>query len=232
MDNEFLHRTRLLLKEEGIHRLQQSWVAVIGLGGVGSYAAEAIARSGVGHMTIIDRDQVEVSNINRQLPALQSTLGRYKAEVIGERLLDINPSLKLDIRVEEYNPATSSSLLNPDLHFVVDAIDSLVAKIHLIVSCIDNRLPIISAMGAANRLDPLQLHIDDIKNTSNCPMARRVRRELRNNGIYQGVPVVYSTELPVKLENNSTKLGSVAYVPGCAGLLMASYVVNHLAGIK
>ncbi|MFY9121022.1 MAG: tRNA threonylcarbamoyladenosine dehydratase [Syntrophomonadaceae bacterium] len=225
----FLQRTSLLIGDSGIQRLQNASVIVIGLGGVGSYAAEALARNGIGHMTLVDRDQVEATNINRQLPALHSTIGRYKCEVMAERILDINPGIELRVLPMEYTSETADSILDQPYDYVLDAIDSLTDKIHLIKHSLEKGLPIISAMGAANRLDPLKFQITDISNTHTCPMARKVRRELRQFGIVSGVPVVYSTENPHNiLDDRSTRLGSVSFVPGTAGLAMAGYVINSI----
>lgn len=220
----------MLVGDSGIQRLQSASVAVIGLGGVGSYAAEGLARSGIGQLTLVDRDRVDESNINRQLPALYSTIGRYKCEVMGDRIQDINPQIDLRILAMEYSETTTANILDKHYDFVVDAIDSLPAKIHLIKSCLELGLPVISSMGAANRLDPLKFQIADIKKTHICPMARKVRRELRSLGIDTGVPVVFSTENPrqLQLKDAETRLGSAAFVTGTAGLIAASFVVNCL----
>lgn len=225
----FLQRTSLLIGEHGIQRLQNAFVIIIGLGGVGSYAAEALARGGIGHLTLVDRDRVEASNINRQLPALHSTLGRFKCEVMAERIRDINPNVELRALPVEFTPETAENILDHSYDFVVDAIDSLTNKIHLIEYCIKRGLPIISSMGAANRLDPLKFQITDIKNTHTCPMARKLRRELRQLGITSGVPVVYSTENPrIPQYHEATRLGSISFVPGTAGLAMAGFVINSI----
>lgn len=227
----FLQRTCLLVGESGIERLQKASVAVIGLGGVGSYAAEGLARAGIGHLTLVDRDRVEPSNINRQLPALHSTVGRYKCEVMAERINDINPGVDLRVLAIEYCSQTAEQILDKKYDFIVDAIDSLSDKIHLIRNCLERGLPIISSMGAANRLDPLKFEIADIRHTHICPMARKVRRELRQHGIHSGVPVVFSTETPhIPQANAETRLGSISFVPGTAGLAIAAYVVNSLLG--
>ena len=225
----FLQRTSLLIGDSGMQRLLKASVIVIGLGGVGSYAAEGLARSGIGHLTLVDRDRIEATNINRQLPALNSTIGRYKCEVMAERILDINPGIDLRVLAMEYTPGIAASILDQPSDFVLDAIDSLTDKIHLITHSLEKGLPIISSMGAANRLDPLKFQITDINNTHTCPMARKVRRELRQLGINSGVPVVYSTENPHKLQDKqSTRLGSVSFVPGTAGLAMAGFVINSI----
>jgi tRNA A37 threonylcarbamoyladenosine dehydratase len=229
---EFLQRTSLLIDQDGMRRLQKASIIVIGLGGVGSYAAEGLARSGIGHLTLVDRDRIEASNINRQLPALHSTIGQLKCQVMAERIRDINPNVDLRVLAFEYNANTANAIFNQPYDFVLDAIDSLPDKIHLINYCLEKGLPIISSMGAANRYDPLKFQITDIKNTHTCPMARKVRRELRQLGIVGGVPVVFSTEKPRTLPGDlSTRLGSLSFVPGTAGLAMAGYVVNRIGQV-
>lgn len=225
----YFARTELLIGKENMEKIKNASVAVIGLGGVGSYAAEAVARAGVGNITLVDYDIVVESNINRQLPALTSTLGKLKVEVMGNRIKDINPEVNLRIMPVPYNADTSSDILKKPVDYVIDAIDSLRDKIHLIKTCLMLNIPIISSMGTANRLDPQFLKIADISKTCICPMARRVRRELRKEGIFKGLPVVYSEEEPVKNGyNGETRLGSISYVPSVAGLFLASYVINSL----
>lgn len=226
MEHIFL-RTEALIGTEALDRLKQASVAVIGLGGVGSYAVESLARSGIGHITIVDYDQVEASNINRQLPALISTIGEYKVDVIEERLMDINPDLTICKFKCSYNSDNSEEILQGPLDYVVDAIDSWADKIHLITTCLTGRVNIISSMGTANRINPELLKIADISQTSVCPVARKVRKELRKNGIETGLKVVYSTENPLPAAG-ITRLGSIAFVPAVAGLLLASEVVKSI----
>lgn len=231
MENIF-QRTEKLIGKENIHILKNSTVAVIGLGGVGSYAVEALARAGVGHLIIVDPDLVEATNINRQLPALTSTIGEYKAEVIEKRLFDINPNIKITPYSISLNESNQSKILRGKIDYVVDAIDSITDKIQLIKYCVTHQIPIISAMGAANRLDPTLLKIDDIKNTTICPLAKKVRRELKSYGIEEGVMVVYSTEKPVITSySEGSRLGSISFVPSVAGLLLASVVIRSLVKI-
>lgn len=225
---EVLSRTAALLGDRGIRKLQQSSVAVIGLGGVGSYAVEAIARCGVGTIIIVDADRIEASNINRQLPALHSTLGQYKTDVVAARLQDINPSLKICKHTCRYNHQTSNQILTEKLDYVIDAIDSLPDKVHLIKSCLDKNIPLVSSMGAALRLDPGMLRVADIKDSQVCPMARRLRRKLHKENIYSGFKVVFSLEPPLKPADDNTELGSIVTVPATAGLLLASVVINDL----
>ncbi|MDD3878952.1 MAG: tRNA threonylcarbamoyladenosine dehydratase [Syntrophomonas sp.] len=229
MSERIFHRTELLIGQEAMRMLRDSCMVVIGLGGVGSYAAEAIARSGVGRIILCDPDRVEASNINRQLAALNSTLGELKTEVIGARLRDINPLLQLSKYPNRYCEESSTEILGQEIHFVLDAIDTLPDKIHLIKTCLYRKIPVISSMGTANRLAPLRLTIADIKGSSICPVARKLRRGLRRENILQGVPVVYSRETPVKTTySGETRLGSISFVPAAAGLLLASYAVKQL----
>ncbi len=226
---KIFQRTAKLLGQDNMELLKKSSVAIIGLGGVGSYAAEAICRSGVGNIMIVDADIVEETNLNRQLPALTSTIGQYKANVLYERLRDINPNLNIikhTVRINEYNQA---ELLAGHFDYVIDAIDTIADKLSLIQYCVNRKISIISSMGAANRLDPSKFKIDDIKNTSVCPLAKRVRKELRSRGINEGVKVVYSTEEPLKTSyEDDSRLGSIAFVPSSAGLLLASAVIRDL----
>lgn len=226
---EAFRRTEALLGSAGLKKLQNSSVAVIGLGGVGSYAAEAVARSGVGKVIIVDHDRIETSNINRQLPALHSTVGQYKTDVLAARLQDINPLLEIQKYTCSYNSDSSERILSDNLDYVIDAIDSLSDKIHLIKSCLQRKIPIISSMGAALRLDPGMLKIADIKDSSVCPMARRLRRELHKEHIYTGFKVVFSLEKPIKpVEGDPSELGSLIMVPASAGLLLVSEVIKDL----
>jgi tRNA A37 threonylcarbamoyladenosine dehydratase len=223
--DSFFQRTQLLTGKAGLEKLKVSRVTVVGLGGVGSHAAEALCRCGVGHISIVDPDRVEESNINRQLPALSSTIGQYKTEVMASRMLQINPDLDLDCFTCAYNEENSSTILGAGCDYIIDAIDSLPDKIHLIETCLSRDIPIISSMGTANRLNPLMLTIADIKDTKICPVARRIRRELRKKGINSGLKVVYSRELPLL---KGRELGSMIYVTATAGLLLAAHTVNSL----
>lgn len=227
-NDSYFQRTQLLLGKAGMDILQQSQITVVGVGGVGSYAAEALCRCGVGKITIIDPDRIENSNINRQIPALSSTIGRYKTEVMAQRLQQINPSLQIKQYPSSYNSENASIIGGETCNFVIDAIDSLKDKIHLIKTCLEQEIPIISSMGTANRLNPMMFKIADIKDTSMCPVARKVRRELRQYGIYSGLTVVYSQETPLR---NGAELGSIVYVTATAGLLLVAHVVNSILGL-
>ncbi|MBO8159306.1 tRNA threonylcarbamoyladenosine dehydratase [Thermosyntropha sp.] len=222
-------RTELLIGSENMQKLENATVAIIGLGGVGSYAAEAVARAGVGKIVLVDHDVVEESNINRQLPALSSTVGKLKVEVMQLRIKDINPEVNLKIFPLRYTSYTSRDILEKPLDYVIDAIDSLQDKVHLIKTCMEENIKVVSSMGAANRLNPQMLKIGDISETRICPVAKKVRHELRKSGILKGVTVVYSEEVPVKTDyNGETRLGSISYVPATAGLLLASCVINAI----
>ena len=214
---------------ENVEKFQKAWVGVIGLGGVGSFALEAIARSGVGHIVMVDKDQVDITNINRQLPALHSTVGRAKTDVLKERVLDINPHAEVIALQEVYTAETSEKLLQYPFDYIVDAIDSIPDKLHLIQTCYQKKIPFISSMGMANRKDPTQLQITDLSKTEICPLCKKLRYELRKRGIEKGIRVVYSRELPENALQDKRKLGSCSFVPSVAGLYLASEVITHLA---
>lgn len=224
-------RIEMLIGAEALNRLQKARVAVLGLGGVGSYVAEALVRSGVGTVRIIDKDVVDSSNANRQLPALTSTIGQSKVSVMAARLRDINPQCHLETYEGLYEAGHFTECLPGEWDYIVDAIDDLKAKIDLIGTCYEENIPLISAMGTGNKLNPSLLKISDISKTSVCPLARNVRRELRQRGITKGVEVVFSTELPQKKSEGYTP-ASMVFVPASAGLLMASWVVRKLISTK
>jgi tRNA threonylcarbamoyladenosine dehydratase len=248
-------RTELLIGPEGLERLKQSSVAVIGLGGVGAYAAEALCRAGIGRLTLVDFDDICLTNVNRQLHAMDGTVGKAKAQVMAERLRLINPQADIIPYKDFYAAENSDFLLSPGYDYVVDAIDHITSKLHLIGSCRERQLPIISSMGAAAKLDPTRVQVADISRTSTCRMARSVRKLLKKRGIATGVKVVFSTEeyrepavkdagckgdciCPNKdeqqfsCEHRRVILGSISYVPGIFGLTMAGVVVNDLLATK
>ncbi|HCR2231245.1 TPA: tRNA threonylcarbamoyladenosine dehydratase, partial [Clostridioides difficile] len=203
-------------------------------GGVGSFTVEALARAGVGNITIVDFDDVDITNINRQIPALHSTVGRYKVDVMEERILDINPNINIKKIRSLYNKDTSDEILTERYDYVVDAIDMVSSKIHLIETCEKKGLKIISSMGMGNKLDPTKIVVTDIHKTSTCPLAKVMRKELRDRGIKK-LKVVYSTEQPIELKKkvmNGRKVtpGSVSFVPSVGGLIIASVIVNELLG--
>lgn len=223
MTEEFL-RTEKLIGSENVKKLNNSKVIVFGVGGVGSYAAEAISRAGVGTVTIVDNDTVSLSNINRQLPALHSTVGKKKVDVMKKRILDINPWATVSA-IDEFFSAENAQQFNiPEYDYVLDCIDSVPSKIFLIKLASENNVPIISAMGTGNKLCPEKLEIADISETCYCPLARSVRTKLKKEGI-EHLTVVYSKELPVV---NEGVPASISFVPSAAGLLMASKVIKDL----
>lgn len=232
--NEAFSRTALLIGAEGVETLAAARVAIFGLGGVGSWVAEALARAGVGHFRLVDHDVVSVSNLNRQLVALTTTVGLPKVEVMRERILAINPGAEVEARVEFYKPGDPTGLLEGALSYVVDAIDSISSKLDLIARSKSLGLPVMSSMGAGNKLDPTRLEVADIAETSICPLARLVRRELRKRGI-ESVKVVYSREPPIHVaqEKSGSPVrrsvpGSISFVPSAAGLVIAAEVVRDL----
>lgn len=230
-------RTELLLGADRMERLAHSHVLVVGLGGVGAYAAEQICRAGIGRMTIVDADIVNESNINRQLPALHSTLGMPKAEVVARRLLDINPELELTVLNEFLRDERTEEILSEATYdFIVDAIDSLSPKVYLLFHAYNRKIPIVSSMGAGAKTDPSQVRIADISKTSNCALAKAVRKRLRGMGISKGIPAVFSTEMAnpdaiIEIDNEQCKrstAGTVSYMPAIFGCYLASYVINQL----
>ena len=220
-------RTAMLLGEDAMAVLAQKHVAVFGLGGVGSFCAEALARAGVGALTLVDDDTVAESNLNRQLVALHSTLGRPKAEVMAARIQEINPQCRLRVLAKRYTPETREEFFGQTLHYIADCIDSVACKTDLIATAISREIPVLSAMGTGNKLDPSQLVLTDLAKTSVCPLARVMRRELKKHGIVHH-QVIYSTELPIRVPG-ATVPGSVAWVPSCAGLMMAGHILRQLA---
>lgn len=225
-------RTEWMIGTQGLHKLDSAVVAVFGLGGVGAAAVEALARSGVGTLVIVDHDRVSLSNINRQLIALSSTVGRLKTEAAAERIRDINPNCRVISYPLFYQKDNDHQIFTQKIDYVVDAIDSVGAKLDLIERCYRNQIPIISAMGAGNKLDPSQFVTADISKTHTCPLARVIRAELRRRGITTGVKTVFSPERPVKIdqkkEHGRHVPGSIAFVPPAAGYLIASVVVRDL----
>ena len=214
-------RTLNLIGEDGLARLKASAVLIVGVGGVGSYAAEAVARAGVGSITIMDGDTVQPSNLNRQLVALTSTLGRNKAEVMAERIRDINPDAGVTALARFYEENDDLDITAFD--WVIDAIDSVLAKTALIKTAVEKDVNIVSAMGAAGKFDT-QFKVADISKTTTCPLAKVMRKRLREIGI-EHLPVVYSEEKPVPRDGD---LGTLSYVPGSAGLCLAGYVIKSI----
>lgn len=232
--NETFTRTELLIGEDGLERLRRAKVAVFGVGGVGGYAVEALARSGVGHFLLVDNDVVSESNLNRQIIALRSTIGKYKTQVMKERIADICPETEVETRECFFLPENADEFSFADYDYVVDAIDTVSGKIALAECCQKAGTSLISAMGAGNKMDPTKFQVTDIYRTQACPLARVMRRELKKRGI-PGLKVVYSTEEAMTpkrqvLASDGRKVtpGSMAFVPGAAGLILASEVVKDL----
>ncbi len=233
----WLERTELLIGKEKIDKLQKSNVLIVGLGGVGAYAAEQICRAGVGAMTIIDADVVQESNLNRQLVALRSNLQKPKAEILSARLLDINPNLKLKAIAEFVrDDRTEEILLAEKYDFVVDAIDTLTPKLNLIVKTLRNNLRIVSSMGAGGKLDPTKVQIADISKSYNDGLARMIRKRLHKQQIYSGFQVVFSPEDIDKSKillledelNKKSAVGTISFMPAVFGIFIASVVINSL----
>jgi len=236
MSEEWLSRTNLLLGEEKLNILKNSHVLIVGLGGVGAYAAEQICRAGVGKMTIVDGDTIDTSNINRQLPATTSNVNKDKAEVMGARLLDINPNLDLNIKNEYLREERIGEVLVESKYdYVVDAIDTLAPKIFLIYRSLQNNLKIVSAMGAGGKTDPSKIQIADISETYNCKLARMLRKKLHKLDVYKGVQVVFSPEDVSKdavildeSRNKKSNVGTISYMPPLFGCFISSVVIKGL----
>lgn len=244
-------RTELVIGPEGLEKLNKSTVCVLGMGGVGSYAVEALARTGIGKLILVDKDVVDITNINRQIPALTHTVGQSKTQVMKERILQINPDCEVITLDMFFREDTQEEIFahNPD--YVVDAIDTITSKIQLIVECKRRNIPFVSSMGAANKIDPTRFSVADISKTSVDPIAKIIRRKLKEYGITKGVRVVFSTEPPMKPREDvrqeivspevesgqaprKAKMppASIAFVPSVAGLILASVVVRDLLGIE
>ena len=235
-------RTEMLLGQESLEKLKNAHVAVVGVGGVGGYVAEALARSGVGKFDLIDNDTVALSNINRQIIALHSTIGQYKVDVMKERILDINPEAEVTVHKCFFLPENAGEFDFSKYTYIIDAIDTVTAKLELIVRADGAGVPIISSMGTGNKLDPVRLEVADIYKTEVCPLARVMRTELKKRGIKK-LKVVYSKEQPVKRGKNEDRQitsensgrikdvpGSIAFVPSVAGLIIAGQVILDIKG--
>ena len=231
MENQFT-RTEMMLGEDAVQRLSSSRVAVFGVGGVGGFAVEALARAGVGELHLFDSDRVSITNINRQIIALHSTVGRLKTELMCERIADINPGAKTFSYPIFYGEDTARGVDLSKFDYVVDAIDSVRSKILLICEAKAAGVPIISSMGAGNKLDPTRFEVADIYKTSVCPLARVVRTELKKRGV-DSLKTVYSKEPPVLKRNDGERApGSLSFVPSVAGLIIAGEVIKDITGIN
>lgn len=238
--NDWLARTDLIMGSDGLKKLKASNVIVVGLGGVGAYAAEMICRAGVGSMTIVDGDTVHTSNRNRQLPALKSTEGLSKAVVMGNRLKDINPEINLKVIKEYLKDEGIVEVLNEKYDYVVDAIDTLSPKIFLIYHSLQRQYPVVSSMGAGGKFDPTMIRISDISETTDCSLARILRKRLHRLGIREGFTAIYSPEqidkskvVPTPGEQNKASIvGTISYMPAAFGIACASVVIRELTGIS
>ena len=231
MEEKWNSRTELLIGKEGIEKLQNAKVAIYGVGGVGSFVAEGLARSGIGHMVLIDNDVVSISNLNRQIHANIETIGKKKVEVMKERILKINPNAKINTYMADEIENGEESIIDSTFSYIIDAVDTVSTKLKLIERASKLNVPIISAMGAGNKLDPTRFEVTDIYKTSVCPLAKVMRKELKNRGIKK-LKVVYSKEQPIKHETNEMYEkrvpGSIAFVPSVVGLIIASEVIKDI----
>ena len=225
MDSRF-EREALLIGQDNLSRLARSKILLFGVGGVGGYTAECLARAGVGHLTIVDADKVDITNINRQILALDSTVGKYKVDVCKDRLKDINPDIEVITKCLFYLPETSGEFDFADYDYIADCIDTVAAKIDIICQAKIAGTPVISAMGAAGKLDPARFCVSDISKTSYCPLAKVMRRELRKKGI-DHVKTVYSPESPLPPEEGR-RPGTLSFVPAACGITLAGEIINDL----
>lgn len=230
MEESAFCRTKYLIGEDGLEKLKNAKVAVFGVGGVGSYVVEALARAGVGNLVLTDKDQVSISNINRQLVATHETIGKLKVDVAKERILSINPEAEVETFAEFFMPG-NTSILDNSITYIVDAIDTVTAKIELVMQAEKLGIPIISSMGTGNKLDPCLFEVTDIYKTQVCPLAKVMRKELKQRGI-KHLKVLYSKEEPRKSgvigENGKAVPGSISFVPSVAGLIIAGEVIKDL----
>ena len=239
MNNQFA-RTELLIGKDGVAKLNNAKVAIFGIGGVGSFVTEALARAGIGNFILIDHDTVSLTNLNRQIIATHDTIGKYKVDVMKDRILSINPNANVEISKEFYMPDSKGKILDKSISYVVDCIDTVTAKIALVIEAQSLNIPIISSMGTGNKLDPSKFEITDIYKTSVCPLAKVMRKELKSRGVKK-LKVIYSKEEPIKqdeilkdevmkAENIKKKQvpGSISFVPSVAGLMIAGEVIRNL----
>ena len=236
MDEKF-SRTEMLIGNEGMEKLANAKVAVFGIGGVGSFVCEGLARSGVGNFVLIDFDKIDESNINRQLIATVKTVGKNKVDLMKERILEINPDANVEVHKEFYLADSETDIITQDLSYVVDCVDTIMAKIAIVCSCDALDVPVISSMGTGNKLDPTMFEVADIYDTSICPLARIMKKDLRKRNI-EKLKVVYSKENPIDTNdcpiNQNAKFkvkGSVSFVPPVAGLIIAGEIIKDIAGI-
>lgn len=229
MSNQF-SRTEMIIGEAAVDKIKAASVLVLGIGGVGSYVVEGLARAGIGKLTLVDKDVVDVTNINRQLPALHSTIGKSKAAVMAERVSDINPQCFVKAVECFFMPDTADEFNFSEYDYVVDAIDTVTGKLAIIEKAYNEGVPVISSMGTGNKLEPSRFKITAVEKTSVCPLAKVMRKELKNRGI-KGVKVLWSDEEPIKHEGARTP-GSISFVPSVAGLMIAGEVVRDLISVR
>lgn len=226
MSEEF-SRTELLIGKDGIEKLKNAKIAIFGVGGVGSFVVEGLARAGIGHLIIVDYDKYDITNINRQLGATHSTIGKYKVDVMKERILDINPSAKVEVYKTDEIEGGETNLIDSSFTYVVDAIDTMKNKLLLIEKAKSEKVNIITATGAGNKLDPTKFEVTDIYKTSVCPVCKILRKELKKRNI-KDLKVIYSKEVPKVLKDEKNKIGSISFVPSVAGLIIAGEVVKDI----
>lgn len=231
-------REKNLIGDENFQKLKESNVLIFGLGGVGGYAVEALVRAGVGKISVVDFDTIDVTNVNRQIIATTKTIGKDKVQVVKERMLDINPDIKIKTFKEKYSRETRELFFREEKYdYIIDAIDLITSKLDLIEISKEKKIPIISSMGMGNKINPMMIEISDINKTSVCPMARVIRKELKKRGV-KSSKVLYSKEYPIKPNNpngnreKSVNVGSISFVPPAAGLIIASEVIKDICGIK
>ena len=236
MEEKF-SRTEMLIGNDGMEKLKNAKVAVFGLGGVGSYVCEGLARSGVGNFVLVDFDKIDESNINRQLIATEKTIGRHKVDLMKERILEINPDANVEAHREFYMADSETNIITEDLSYAVDCVDTIMAKIAVICKCDELDVPVISSMGTGNKLDPTMFEVADIFETSVCPLARIMKKDLRKRNI-EKLKVVYSKEHPINTNdcpiNKDRKFkvkGSVSFVPSVAGLIIAGEVIKDISDV-
>jgi len=233
---EWTERAELLFKKEGLEKLKNSNILIVGVGGVGSFAAEFIARAGVGKITIVDGDVVDITNINRQLPALHSTVGEPKIDVVGNRLMDINPELQLTKIKEFLSPERAFEIVSDEYDFVMDCIDSVTPKLNLIIAAKRKKVKIISSMGAGGKMEASKVKVADISKTQNCFLAKAIKKRLKEVKIDKGVKVVFSSEIQDETSLKTTDgknykksfYGTNSYMPGLFGLYAAETVIRHI----
>mgnify|MGYP004495126579 FL=1 len=232
MLNQF-SRTELLIGKDGLEKLKNSKIAVFGIGGVGSFVVEGLARSGIGNFVLIDNDTICLTNLNRQIHATTKTIGMYKVDAMKQRILDINPDANIENYKEFYLPESKIKILNKNIDYIVDAIDTVTTKVLLACQARDLEIPIISAMGTGNKLDPTRFEVTDIYKTSMCPLAKIMRKKLKENGVKK-LKVVYSKEEPIKpyydeiRKEEKVKAGSISFVPSVVGMIIAGEVIKDI----